>query len=347
MAPPDWPEQLATGHLATFLVESVVIGRNEGQRLRACLESLRNIGCSAVYVDSGSTDGSVELAKSYGAEIVELDMSIPFSAARARNEGFKRLVEKSSSIQYVQFLDGDCLLDPTWIPKATTFLEAQPDFAVVCGRRRERFPESSIYNRLIDMEWNTRPGEAKACGGDALFRVAAFQEVNGYNPNVVAGEEPELCVRLRQHGWRIMRLDAEMTLHDAAMSRFIQWWKRTKRAGHAYACGVSLHGKAPEYHNVQQLRSALAWALGIPVLIASIAALSRGWGLLLFLIYPIQMARIARYRRQLGDSATDAWVYGFFCVLGKLPEALGVLKFHWEHLMGRRAKIMEYKGEGA
>lgn len=340
-------ERLVTGNLATFLVESVVIGRNEGQRLRACLESLRDIGCSAVYVDSGSTDGSVELAKSYGAEVVELDMSLPFSAARARNEGFKRLVERNSRIQYVQFLDGDCLLNPSWLSRAAAFLESQPNFAVVCGRRRERFPKASIYNQLIDMEWNTPAGEAKACGGDALFRVVAFQEVNGYNTNVVAGEEPELCVRLRQYGWRIMRLDSEMTLHDAAMTRFIQWWTRTKRAGHAYACSVFLHGKPPERHNVRERRSAVVWGAVIPLAFVLAALFSRGWGLLLLVIYPIQMARIARYRRQRGESFADACLYGFFCVLGKFPEVSGILKFHLERWTGKQAKIFEYKGPAA
>ena len=62
----------------------IAIGRNEGERLRRCLDSVVGKGFSVVYVDSNSTDGSVDFARSVGAEVVELDMSLPFSAARAQ-----------------------------------------------------------------------------------------------------------------------------------------------------------------------------------------------------------------------------------------------------------------------
>ncbi len=296
-----------------------------------------------VYVDSGSNDGSVELARSLDAEVVELDMSVPFSAARARNAGFQSLKKQHDTLQFVQFLDGDCLLNADWLPAAIAFIKTHPEYAVVCGRRRERYPDASIYNRLIDMEWNTPVGEAKACGGDALYRVSAFQQVGGFNPNVVAGEEPELCIRLRNQGYRLMRLDAEMTLHDASMTRFSQWWKRTQRAGYAYAYGAFLHGKPPEHHKVRELRSALIWGLGIPSVILLTSLLTRGWAGVLIAAFPIQAARIARHRSKQADSVSDACLYGLFCVLGKFPETLGILKFHWERWTGRQASIMEYK----
>ena len=51
----------------------VAIGRNEGERLRCCLNSVVGRGLPVVYVDSSSTDSSVELARSMGVEVVELD----------------------------------------------------------------------------------------------------------------------------------------------------------------------------------------------------------------------------------------------------------------------------------
>ena len=163
---------------------------------------------------------------------MNIDLSKPFTAARARNEGFARLREIDPNIHFVQFVDGDCEITVEgWIGKAKAELEAHSKTAVVCGRRRERFPLATIYNRLCDMEWNTPIGQAKACGGDAMIRVPAFVEVGGYDPTVIAGEEPEMCVRLRAAGWTVQRIDAEMTLHDAAMTRFSQWWKRSVRSG--------------------------------------------------------------------------------------------------------------------
>src|ERR1700732_2628991 len=100
----------------------VAIGRNEGERLKRCLQS----GAAAViivYVDSGSSDGSVEWAKGTGADVIELDRAIPFTAARARNHGFRRIRELAPQIKYVQFVDGDCELDRKWPDQAIRFLD--------------------------------------------------------------------------------------------------------------------------------------------------------------------------------------------------------------------------------
>jgi GT2 family glycosyltransferase len=207
----------------------VAIGRNEGQRLRQCLVSATNKVVRVVYVDSGSTDGSLELARSLGADTVELDLSTPFTAARARNEGFARLLELSPDIEFVQFVDGDCEVVDGWLDRAKSELTAKPNIAAVCGRRRERYPTATIYNQLCDIEWDTAIGDTKACGGDSMIRATAFQQVEGFNPTLIAGEEPEMCLRLRQKDWKILRLDAEMTMHDAQMTNFSQWWKRAQR----------------------------------------------------------------------------------------------------------------------
>ncbi|WP_137110696.1 glycosyltransferase [Rhodobacter sp. SY28-1] len=311
---------------------AVIIGRNEGARLVACLASFPDSVRPLVYVDSGSTDGSVAAAKAAGAEVVALDMSLPFTAARARNEGFRRLVELGAP-EFVQFVDGDCVMQPGWLAAARAFLEARPEVGVVCGRRREMKPEVSIWNRLCDAEWDTPVGEAKACGGDALMRVAAVQAVGGYDPTLIAGEEPELCVRLRAAGWKVWRSGQEMTLHDAAMTRVGQWWKRTRRGGHAFAEGAALHGAPPERHWVAETRRAVLWGAVLPV-VALVGALVSPWALVLLLLYPVQMLRLGR---------RYGWERGVFMVLAKFPEALGVLQYWLNRLRRRRAGLIEYK----
>ncbi|MEO0745793.1 MAG: glycosyltransferase, partial [Pseudomonadota bacterium] len=270
-------------------VACVIIGRNEGERLVACLASVPQGLGDVVYVDSGSTDGSVEAAEAAGARVVLLDTGAPFTAARARNAGAAAL---DGGHDYVQFIDGDCVLDPGWVPTAQGFLDAHPEVAVACGRRRERFPERSAYNRLCDFEWDTPVGQARACGGDAMMRLSAFEAVGGFNPSLIAGEEPELCVRLRAAGWQVWRLEAEMTLHDAAITRFGQFWKRAQRSGHAFAEGAAMHGRPPERHGVVQMRRALLWGAGLPVLIVLIAVAFGPWALLLSLVYLVQVARL-------------------------------------------------------
>ncbi len=330
----------------------VAIGRNEGARLRACLSSAARDCAAVVYVDSGSSDGSVNLAESLGAAVVPLDLSIPFTAARARNEGFARLQQILPDVQFVQFVDGDCEIVNSWIATANAAISADPKMAVVCGRRRERFPGASVYNRMCDMEWDTPIGEARASGGDALIRVAAFTEVGGYDPTVIAGEEPEMCVRLRHKGWTIHRIDAEMTLHDAAMTRFAQWWKRNVRSGHAYAQGNAMHGEPPELFARREVRSISFWTT-VPIYLTAGCVILSGiligprwcWlGLAPLGVYLLLAVKIAGYRRRLGDSTKDAIVYGAFTVLGKFPQHLGIGYFRRAKRRGRRNAIIEYKG---
>ena len=318
----------------------VVIGRNEGERLRLCLESVARLSKTVVYVDSGSTDQSVVTARNLGVNVIELDMTVPFTAARARNEGFRRLRSVEKGVRYVQFVDGDCVVVAGWLEGASHFLDGHPDIAVVCGRRRERFPERSVYNRLCDIEWNTPVGEASACGGDALMRVDAFETAGGYRESLIAGEEPELCVRLRGIGWKIWRLDAEMTLHDAAMTRLGQWWRRCIRGGHAFAEGAALHGSAPVRHWVRESRSVWLWGAVIPLLTAMMLAVAGPWALSILVVYPLQVVRLAR-REKLPPPIN--WWRGFFLVAGKFPEVCGQLQYWRNRLSHTTNTLIEYK----
>ncbi len=313
----------------------MVIGRNEGERLRVCLSSVLPFMKAVVYVDSGSTDGSVAMARNMGAEVISLDMAKPFTAARARNEGFRRLLADHPDIAFIQFVDGDCEVVHGWVDDARRYLETNPDCAVVCGRRRERFPDQSVYNRLCDREWNTPVGDALSCGGDALFRSQSLVQAGGYRDSLIAGEEPELCLRLRRAGWRVHRLPDEMTRHDAAITKWSQWWRRTVRAGHAFAEGAWLHGASPDRHWVRETGRALFWGALLPVLIALLGTLadSRAW--LLAVVYPLQWLRLSIRERSP--------VFAFYALAGKFAEAQGVLKFLLSVLSGRTRRIIEYK----
>ena len=324
-------------------IGAVVIGRNEGARLLRCLDSLRSqhVAC-LIYVDSGSTDDSVAQAQARGAEVVALDMSQPFTAARARNAGLARLRQIAPQLPLVQFIDGDCELQPGWLAQARDFLAAHPKAVVVCGRRRERQPLASVYNQLCDLEWDTPIGQALACGGDALMRVPALVQAGGYDPHLIAGEEPELCVRLRAAGGQIWRIDAEMTLHDAAMTRLGQWWQRNRRSGHAFAQGAWMHGAPPERHFVAETRRAVLWGALLPLLLLLASGLHPLAGLL-WGIYPVQVLRVAASLRRTRPGHPMPWRHAAFLIFGRLPEALGVLTFAWRRLRRGPVRLIEYK----
>lgn len=322
---------------------AVVIGRNEGKNLERCVESLRGHFDPIVYVDSGSTDGSLALVRGLDLEAVELDMSMPFSAGRARNAGFERVRQVRPETELVQFVDGDCELRAEWPDRAEEALRGDPGLAIVCGRRRERAPEATRYNRLCDLEWDSPVGSVRACGGDFMARSAAFEEVGGFDPGFVAGEEPELCLRLRQHGWRIERLPAEMTLHDARMSRIGQWWRRAQRAGHAYAQTAWKHRALKDPELRRPVRSMVLWGGLLPVLALSLAPGTAGASLLLLGLYPLQVARVFRVQRARGRSGGDAFAYAFFVVAAKLAQMHGLLRFARDRILNRPATLIEYK----
>ena len=326
-------------------VSLVVIGRNEGDRLRRCLTSLPRSSGPIVYVDSGSSDGSALMARSMGIEAIDLDAAIPFTAARARNAGFERLLEICPEMQFVQFVDGDCEIDAGWIEQAQAFLLEHPRVAVVGGRLRERFPEASIYNRLCDLEWNTPLGESAWCGGNTMMRAESLREVGGFNPALIAGEEPEMCVRLREKGWTIYRIDADVALHDADMHRFGQWWRRAMRTGYAFAEGAHLHDGSPERYCVREVRSGWLWGLAIPVEALAAAWPTRGLSLLVAIaLYGVLFAKVWRHACRSGlAKGKPVAIYAWFAMLGKFPQAMGQLRYCILRWRGRKSALIEYK----
>lgn len=335
--------------LARPRIGLVAIGRNEGERLQRCLRSVP-AGCPVVYVDSGSTDGSVEFALGLGMIVERLSTDRGFTAARARNAGWRRLLADHPGLEFIQFVDGDCELASGWLDEALRALEAEPDLCAVFGRRRERFPQASFYNALCDDEWNVPVGIVSACGGDVLFRVQALKQADGYSDDLIAGEEPDLCRRLGLKGWKVRRIDAEMTLHDADMHHSRQQWLRARRAGHAFAEHVARHGHQafPDWR--RQRNSIVLWGGLIPVVILVLAFIgfSSGAAALVapgfLLLYPLQVARIGFGKWRRGAAPRFALGYGLWIMLGKVAQFGGVVRYYLKRWRGGGHRIIEYKG---
>ena len=327
----------------------VVIGRNEGARLRVCLQSACEPARPIVYVDSGSVDDSVAIARSYGVDVLDLDPARPFSAARARNEGFTHLLGRHPALEFVQFVDGDCELEADWISSGLAVLDARPELAIVAGQLHERSPDASIYNRLGDLEWNfAGAGEVNAVGGIFMIRREAFENAGGFDLTVTAGEEPELCQRLSRLGWRILRLERRMALHDLAMTRFAQWWKRQIRTGHG-GLDVALRFGLPEYQRMtRRARFWSAWPFLVPA-----AGLTAGRvmgheaaivaALLVASLWPAQLMRIALRSWRSGQPINIALAYAWFTLLSFWPQMLGQWHYWNDRRLRRSARLVEYK----
>lgn len=323
----------------------VVIGRNEGERLRRCLEAVARIPAWACYVDSGSRDGSAALARDYVASVLELDAVRPFCAARARNEGFAHARQLHQGAGFVLFLDGDCVVHDDWPLTAVEALDREPACAVVFGHLRERDADASPYARMCEMEWRGPAGvlvDPGALGGNMCVRASAFAAIGGFDERVIAGEDSELGVRLALAGHVLRKLDVPMATHEASIMQFGHWWRRAVRAGHAIGQRYGLHGRSAFRDCAREHRSVLFWGLALPLLIVLALVPTRGLSLLLLGAYAVLWARIRRYRIGRGDSSAEAGLYARYTVIAKFAEAIGLARYYARSLHGRYA-IIEHK----
>ncbi len=317
----------------------MVIGRNEGERLKRCLSVLRRHSGRIVYVDSGSTDGSAAFAAESGVTVVELPDNEPFTAARSRNEGLARLADQWPGTEFVMFIDGDCELIDGFALAAVKMLDEDQTIGIVTGRCRERFADATIYNRLCDMEWNGPVGDIDACGGIFMTRLSTFREAGGFNTAIIAAEDDDFCIRVRANGKRVHRVDRDMCFHDADMRRFSQWWRRAVRAGYAFAQVGEMH---PGYFRSQRLRAWL-WGLVLPAAIIFPAPLTSGWSAILLLLYVLSFIRTRHGLIRNGATAKHASLYAGFLTLSKFPNLIGMLNYRRKRLMGRPVGLVEYK----
>ncbi len=322
-----------------IMIGAVVIGRNEGRRLLNCLNSLQGETNLVVYVDSGSTDGSVEAATKLGAEIVELDTSVPFTAARARNAGFEAMMARPNPPELVQFVDGDCTLEPGYLTHAAEALIADPKLALVTGWRAEIYPEASVYNQMAHYEWHRPAGEIMACGGDMMVRASAFEEVGGFDPSVIAAEDDEFCTRLRKASYKLLRLPIPMTHHDANMTRFSEWWARAVRTGHGFEQVNDLHS---EYFVRERHRM---WLYGGLLPFLGLVGAFLYWPLFAVVaaLYAVSFIRTVRGLQAEGLPLKLSMHQAVFFFISKVPNLIGAARYRKRKRLGDAMEIIEYK----
>lgn len=324
---------------------AVVIGRNEGGRLRPSLASVRAVGLQVLYVDSGSVDGSPALARKAGIVVVQLDPSRPFSAARARNEGFAEARRRWPGSAYILFLDGDCVLDADFPASALRTFEKHPECGIVTGHLAELAPHASIYNRLCAIEWRSPAGHIEnfaSLGGIMAVRASSFEQVSGFNEQVIAGEDSELGVRMALAGCEVIKLDVPMATHDAQLFSFSAWWTRSVRAGHALAQRYALNGQSRLHDCRREIVSAFLWGFAVPAAALLLLWPTRGLSMLLLGGYALLGWRIYRHYRGTGLNSSDAALVTRFTLYAKFANLIGVVRYGLNRLRGR-FRIIEYK----
>jgi glycosyltransferase involved in cell wall biosynthesis len=323
----------------------VVIGRNEGQRLARCFESIARIKTvgvkEVIYVDSASTDSSAELASRYGALSITIHPERP-TAAVARNTGWRR-----AASDLILFLDGDTVLHSDFPRVAYDALSMDESIAAVWGHRREMHPERSFFNRVLDLDWIYPPGLSEFCGGDVLMRRIALVETGGFDDGLIAGEEPELCRRIRARGFKILHIDEPMTLHDLDIKHWSQYLKRAIRAGYAYAEISGRFRDSDEAFWSSEKRANVlrcsCWVITFAA--AGIASIRFGaipfvfWFTLL-LVLSLRSAWRARWK---SDDLMTLLLFGIHSQLQQIPIFIGQLKYAFDRNRRSRSGLIEYK----
>ncbi len=327
------------------LVSVVVIGRNEGMRLERCLTSVINMSCEGfsievIYVDSGSTDNSIELATRLGATTVALSSMHP-TAALGRNVGW-RLAQGN----FVLFLDGDTVLNPSFVARSLPDLTG--DTAVVWGHRRELYPERSVYQSVLDLDWVYATGTSAFCGGDALFRRDVLEHTDGFDANLIAGEEPELCQRILELGYIIQHVDRAMTGHDLGITHFGQYWRRATRAGHAYAevsdrFASSSNPFWTRESRSNRFRACMLVLTAVCAIIATLLLASAwplaGWSTIICIL----VARTALKARWKTKRWNLLFLYACHSHIQHIPIYVGQVQYRFNRQRRRRSSLFEYK----
>lgn len=334
-------------------VSVVVIGRNEGARLERCLQSLAVANASVgqlIYVDSNSSDQSCRLARQFGAQVISMHSAHP-SAARARNIGWQ-----AASAEFVLFLDGDTILQEGFVEQA---LQTMQDHrvAVVWGHRREIAPQQSFYVRVLDLDWIYAAGESSFCGGDALMRRSVLQQVAGFDSKLIAGEEPELCQRIRACGRVIAHIDAAMTLHDLAITSFRAYWQRAFRSGHAYAQIAQRFRHTPEQFWLRDAQRnflhagvmlACPWLVLLAYLFVPKALggtlVAAGLIVCLLMLFVLVLLRSMQRARYKSIDPRTLFCYALHSQFQQIPICFGQLYFHLNHWRARSSSSIDYKG---
>ncbi len=324
----------------------VIIGRNEGERLIRCIHSVQHMHSppemEIIYVDSNSTDGSPEHAKNLGAKVLTVKPERP-SAALGRNAGWR-----IATASFVLFLDGDTMVDPDFVDKALTQLKSMPQVAIVWGNLQELHPEVSIYQRILNLDWIYPTGFVEFSGGNALMRREVLLQVDGFNADLIAGEEPEMCNRIRALGHKILHINEPMGLHDLGMTQWSQYWKRATRTGFAYA-EISerfKHSQLPLWRR-EMLKNFLQggilvglFILGLLFSIIHMNILPFVFTLTILTLLGIRSAWKARWK---SNEKWTLFLYGLHSQFQHIPMTIGQISYYYKRWRGKKQGLIEYK----
>ncbi|MDC7223954.1 MAG: glycosyltransferase family 2 protein [Spirochaetales bacterium] len=325
------------------LISVVIIGRNEGEKLVRCIESVRKINypqdlLEVLYVDSDSSDQSLERAREAGVDKALSLVSDRPCAAAGRNRGLRE-----SRGELVLFLDGDTIIEPDFLEKALPSFEDE-SIAIVYGNRCE-IHEDQFYIQLCNRDWDRTYGFTETSGGDILARRSVMEEIGGYY-EIIAGEDPEMSNRVVNRGYRILHIEAKMVDHDLGIRTFPMYWKHAVRSGFAYSIVADLTGKREKALWVREngkimIQGFAMVSFTVLCLVLAVFLKSPFPCLLAYLgLNSLQIVRLfIKNRGKFNTLKMNLAYSALHCYVLKVPMFVGQLKYY----LNKNQKLIEYK----
>jgi GT2 family glycosyltransferase len=202
----------------------IVTGRNVQNTLRACLSSIRNLEFSdrlhVIYVDGGSTDQSVQIAREFdNVEILTEQSGTP---AGGRNAGLAK-----ARGEICAFTDADCRVSSQWLERARTRLQdpaiggvGGPLLPVTLGSLESRLvyygyssPLGSAGSIQAAVYENVRDARSLSLG-NAIFKRDLLMQLGGFDTSLRFCEDYDLGARIRAAGQRTVYDPAVVVFHE-------------------------------------------------------------------------------------------------------------------------------------
>lgn len=316
------------------LISFVIIGLNVERFIRGCVTSiyaqtLYNSDWEIIYVDSSSSDKTLELVREFNnITIVHLDDEKP-NAAKARNAGWK-----IAKYNWVHFLDADSYLKPDWIGSIHREMQGKQ---ILSGGLVEREPHKNYFHEMADLDWQQSLGnisgntaaKSKSFGGNVMIKKEILLETGGFNEDLFAGEDSDLSYRIREKGYSIYFFPKIMASHDIQTGNMKSYTKRIFRTGIVYtSLAVKYMGKKEKLFLKEVVRlSANSIFLISGILVLGLTEFTFT-GLLLTAIPLKIFARNIKKDRPISVSVK----YNFHLLMCYIIQFMGSLRFMYDQL---------------
>jgi O-antigen biosynthesis protein len=238
--------EVPLGHVDWPRISVVVCSHNGAATLEETCQGLRGLDypCfEVIVVDDGSTDATADIARRHGFRVITTENR---GLSSARNTGLE-----AASGEIVAYLDDDAYPDRHWL----TYLAhayrrdgyvgvggpnlSPPDDGTVAACVAHA-PGNPAHVLISDREAEHIPG----C--NCSFRKDALEAIGGFDSRFwVAGDDVDVCWRLRARGWRLGFDPAAVVWHHRRGS-VRAYWRQQRGYGRAEAL---LERKWPEKYN--------------------------------------------------------------------------------------------------